>query len=187
MPGTLNSRQIGFQETDIVSIAKPVTKKSIQLRKAEDIHSVLEDLYACAQSGRKGPVLLDLPMCLQREGVVLKKNIKKVKNTKIKITNIDKIYKVIKTSKRPVVLVGGGVRYSNAVNEFNNLIKLLNIPVVSSWSGVDSIDSNNKLYYGHVGVYGSRAANFIIQNSDCVLSLGSRLDTRITGGNLNIY
>ena len=66
MPGTLSSRQIGFQETDIVSIAKPVTKKSIQLSKAENIYSVLEDLYTCAQSGRKGPVLLDLPMCLQR-------------------------------------------------------------------------------------------------------------------------
>lgn len=182
MPGTSNSRQIGFQETDIVSIAKPITKKSIQLRKAEDIYSVLEDLYTCAQSGRKGPVLLDLPMCLQRQGIVLRKNIKSKKNTKIKIANISEIFKIIKKAKRPVILSGGGVRYSNAVNEFNNLIKIFNIPVVSSWSGVDTIDSKNKLYYGHVGVYGSRAANFIIQNSDCVLSLGSRLDTRITGG-----
>ena len=70
-----------------------------------------------------------------------KKNIKSKKNTKIKIANISKIFKIIKNAKRPVILSGGGVRYSNAVNEFNNLIKIFNIPVVSSWSGVDTIDS----------------------------------------------
>ena len=69
------SRQIGFQETDIVSISKPITKKSVQLKKAEDIYNVLNDLYNCSQSGRKGPVLLDFPMCLQRKGVVLNKKI----------------------------------------------------------------------------------------------------------------
>ena len=183
MPGTSNSRQIGFQETDIVSISQPITKKSVQLKKAEDIYNVLNDLYSCAQSGRKGPVLLDLPMCLQREGVVLnKKIVNKQKYKKVKLFDINKIYNLIKQSERPVILTGGGVRYSNSVKELNKLIKYLNIPVVSSWSGADTIDSNNKLYYGHVGVYGSRAANFIIQNSDCILSLGSRLDTRITGG-----
>ncbi|MBF96025.1 MAG: acetolactate synthase [Pelagibacterales bacterium] len=183
MPGTSNSRQIGFQETDIVSISKPITKKSIQLKKAEDIYKVLNDLYNCSQSGRRGPVLLDLPMCLQRKGVVQsKKIINKPKHQKIKLSDINKIYKIIKYSERPVILSGGGVRYSNSVKELNKLIKYLKIPVVSSWSGTDTISSNNKLYYGHVGVYGSRAANFIIQNSDCILSLGSRLDTRITGG-----
>ncbi len=183
MPGTSRSRQIGFQETDIVSISKPVTKKSIQLKKAEDIHKTLDDLYYCANTGRKGPVLLDLPMCLQRKGVVNKKTskIKKIFK-KTRLLDIENIYKLLKTSKRPVILTGGGVRYSNSVKEFNELIKTLKIPVVSTWSGIDTIDSGNKIYYGHVGVYGSRAANFIIQNSDCVLSLGSRLDTRITGG-----
>ena len=183
MPGTLGSRQIGFQETDIVSISKPVTKKSVQLKKADDIYKVLDDLYNCANSDRKGPVLLDLPMCLQRKGVVHKKNSKVKAKSKIsRVSDIESIYKLLKKSSRPVILTGGGVRYSNAVKEFNSLIKALKIPVVSSWSGVDTIDSRNKLYFGHVGVYGSRAANFIVQNSDCLLSLGSRLDTRITGG-----
>ena len=136
MPGTSNSRQIGFQETDIVSIAKPITK-SIQLRKAEDIYSIRRFIYLCAIR-KKRTVLLDLPMC-QLQGIVLRKY--KAKNTKIKIANISKIFKIIKNAKRPVILSGGGVRYSNAVNEFNNLIKNFNIPVVSSWSGVDTIDS----------------------------------------------
>ena len=78
MPGTMGSRQIGFQETDIVSIAKPITKKAIQLKKNDNILDVMNDLYNCAQSGRKGPVLLDLPMCLQRN-IVVKKESKKAK------------------------------------------------------------------------------------------------------------
>ena len=106
----------------------------------------------------------------------------KARSKKSRFIDIESVYRLLKKSSRPVILTGGGVRYSNAVKEFNSLVKALKIPVVSSWSGVDTIDFKNKLYFGHVGVYGSRAANFIVQNSDCLLSLGSRLDTRITGG-----
>ena len=123
MPGTFGSRQIGFQETDIVSISKPVTKKSIQLKKAEDIYYILDDLYNRANSGRKGPVLLDLPMCLQRKGVIFKNNAKsKYKPKKSRIINIANIFKLLKLEK--TVILTGGVRYSNSVKEFNNLIKL---------------------------------------------------------------
>ena len=72
MPGTSDSRQIGFQETDIVSIAKPITKKAVQLKSSDNILDVLDDLYKCSQSGRAGPVLLDLPMCMQRN--IVKRN-----------------------------------------------------------------------------------------------------------------
>ncbi len=187
--GTKGPRQIGFQETDIVSIAKPITKKALQLRKANKIYDVLNDLYDCSQTGRSGPVLLDLPMCLQKQVVNIKSksNFLKPSSKTIVLTNIQKIIKLLRSSKRPVIISGGGVRYSNAVNEFNNIIKHLSIPVVTTWSGMDTIDGKNKLYYGNIGVYGSRAANFIIQNSDCILSLGSRLDTRITGGNPNTF
>ena len=128
-------------------------------------------------------------LCVYKEkGVVHKKNSKVKAKSKIsRVSDIESIYRLLKKSSRPVILTGEEVRYSNAVKEFNSLIKALKIPVVSSWSGVDTIDSKNKLYFGHVGVYGSRAANFIVQNSDCLLSLGSRLDTRITGGKPNFY
>tara|TARA_A100001011_G_scaffold397662_1_gene499407 strand:+ start:690 stop:2525 length:1836 start_codon:yes stop_codon:yes gene_type:complete len=184
MPNTLESRQIGFQETDIVSISKPITKKSYQLKKNDNIYKVLEDLYNCAQHGRKGPVLLDLPMCLQRN--IVKNNNKSKRNKKLK-TNIskkivNKIFNIINYSKRPVIIAGGGIRNSGSAEKFNKLIKKLNIPVVTTWSGMDVIDSNNSLYFGNIGVYGSRAANFCIQNADAIISIGSRLDTRITGG-----
>ena len=184
MPGTKQSRQIGFQETDIVSIAKPITKKAVQLKSSDNILDVLDDLYKCSQSGRAGPVLLDLPMCMQRN-IVKRKIYKDNKNeyaVKAKTKSIKKIFKIINESQRPIIIAGGGIRYSNAVNEFNMLIKKLNIPIVTTWSGIDTIDHKSPLYYGHIGVYGSRAANFCVQNSDCIISLGSRLDTRITGG-----
>ena len=185
MPDTMQSRQIGFQETDIVSIAKPITKKAVQLKNSDNILEVLDDLYKCSQSGRAGPVLLDLPMCMQRN-IVKRKIYKDNKNeytVKAKIKPIKKIFKIINEAQRPIIVAGGGIRYSNAVHEFNILIKKLNIPVVTTWSGIDTIDHKSPLYYGHIGVYGSRAANFCVQNSDCIISLGSRLDTRITGGN----
>jgi len=184
MPGTKQSRQIGFQETDIVSIAKPITKKAVQLKSSDNILDVLDDLYKCSQSGRAGPVLLDLPMCMQRN-IVKRKIYKDNKNeyaVKAKTKSIKKIFKIINESQRPIIVAGGGIRYSNAVNEFNMLIKKLNIPIVTTWSGIDTIDHKSPLFYGHIGVYGSRAANFCVQNSDCIISLGSRLDTRITGG-----
>jgi len=182
MRGTKNSRQIGFQETDIVSISKPLTKLSIQLKNEKDILYILEKLFYISQKGRQGPVLLDLPMNFQR--LPVPKNLKKFNPPKLKHMKINykNIVDLFKGSKRPVILSGGGVRYSAGVKEFNSLIKLLKIPIVTSWSGVDTISYSNKNYIGHVGVYGSRSGNFTIQNADLILSLGSRLDTRITGG-----
>ena len=189
MKGTKNSRQIGFQETDIVSIAKPLTKSSIQLKNAKQIFSILNSLYEIAQSGRQGPVLLDIPMNLQR--VVLPRKNQNFKKTLIKKNKLKKtthnrkifnIIKLLKTSKQPVIIAGGGIRYSKAEKTFNKLIEFIGLPVVTTWSGMDSIGYNNKHHIGHVGVYGARSANFAVQNSDLVISIGSRLDTRITGG-----
>ena len=79
-------------------------------------------------------------------------------------------------------MLGGGVKVSKSENKLYKFLKKFNLPVITTWSGVDLIESNNSKYIGNVGVYGSRAANFTVQNSDLLLCLGSRLDTRITGG-----
>ena len=184
---TKKVRQVGFQETDIVSIAKPITKFAYQLKNENEIKYVLEKAYYIAQTGRPGPVLIDIPMDLQRKII----DPKKLKSFKPKIAKINKpnllnkineIIKHLKKSKRPVIILGGGIRISKTIKLLNLFLKKFNIPVVTTWSGVDSITHDNKNYIGNIGVYGSRAANFVIQNSDFVLSLGSRLDTRITGG-----
>ena len=184
---TKKVRQVGFQETDIVSIAKPITKFAYQLKNQNEIRYILEKAYHISQEGRPGPVLIDIPMDLQRK-LINPNKLRSFKQKKTK-TNIKKltmqIYKIIsflKKSKRPVIILGGGIRLSKTTRELQIFLKKLNIPIVTTWSGVDSIKHNNKKYIGNIGVYGSRAANFVIQNSDFVLSLGSRLDTRITGG-----
>ncbi len=182
---TLKVRQVGFQETDIVNISKPITKFSYKINKASEIRYILEKSYFIATTGRPGPVLLDIPMDLQR----VKINPKKLKPFKPKIVKninlknkIKLIIKKINKSERPVIILGGGIKYAKAEKYLNKFLEKFNIPVVSTWSGVDLIDHSNKKYIGNIGVYGSRAANFTIQNSDLVLSLGSRLDTRVTGG-----
>ncbi len=184
---TKKVRQIGFQETDIVSMAKPITKFAYQLKNENEIRYVLEKAYYISQEGRPGPVLIDIPMDLQRK-VINPNKLKSFKINKTKITNkklskqINEIITFLKKSKRPVIILGGGVRISKTIKELQIFLEKFNIPIVTTWSGVDSIKHDNKNYIGNIGVYGSRSANFVIQNSDFVLSLGSRLDTRITGG-----
>ena len=184
---TKKVRQVGFQETDIVSMAKPITKFSYQLKNENEIKYVLEKAYYISQSGRPGPVLIDIPMDLQRKIIDPNKlksfrpNNFKLKKQKL-IKNISDVINLLKKSKRPVIILGGGIRVSQTMKDLSIFLKKINIPLVTTWSGVDSITHDRKNYIGNIGVYGSRAANFVIQNSDFVLSLGSRLDTRITGG-----
>ena len=184
---TKKVRQVGFQETDIIAMAKPITKFTYQLKHENEIKYVLEKAFHISQEGRPGPVLIDIPMNLQRKIVdpkklrsfyVKKKTIKKQKL----INQINKVLSHLKKSKRPVIIIGGGIRISKTCKELLVFLKGMNIPLITTWSGVDAITHDHKNYIGSVGVYGSRAANFVIQNSDFVLSLGSRLDTRITGG-----
>ena len=178
-------RQVGFQETDIVTISKPITKFSYKLNDPSEIKYILEKSYHIATTGRPGPVLLDIPMDLQRKKINFNK-LKSFKTKKEKRKKIDKklnyIIKQIKKAQKPVLILGGGIKYAKAEKKLNLFLKKINIPIVTTWSGVDLIDHDEKKYIGNIGVYGSRAANFTVQNSDLILSLGSRLDTRVTGG-----
>ena len=185
--GTKKTRQVGFQETDIVSITKPITKFSYQLKNPNEIRYVLEKACYLAQSGRPGPVVIDIPMNFQKADIQ-KNKLKKFIPPRVNINknllkkNIKKINFLLKKSLRPVVLLGGGIKIAKVEKKIKNFLKKINIPAVSTWSGVDIIDHENKNYIGNVGVYGSLAANFAVQTSDLLLCLGSRLDTRITGG-----
>ena len=185
---TKKVRQVGFQETDFVSIVKPITKFAYQLKSPNEIKYVLDKAFYLANEGRPGPVLIDIPMDFQRSKINLKKlksfkQPKKKTNKKKNIFNyIYKIKDLLNKSARPILIVGGGIRISNSINELEKFLKNIDIPIVTTWSGLDTIDYYNKNYIGCIGVYGSRAANFAVQNSDLVLNFGSRLDTRITGG-----
>ena len=184
---TKKVRQVGFQETDIISMAKPITKFAYQLKHENEIKYILQKAYFIAQSGRPGPVLIDIPMDLQRKKITPKKlksfYLKRKKKKKEKlIRQIKETLKHLKKAKRPVIIIGGGIRISKTTKDLNFFLRNFDIPLVTTWSGVDSISHDSKNYIGNIGVYGSRSANFVVQNSDFVLSLGTRLDTRITGG-----
>ncbi|MBI5456753.1 thiamine pyrophosphate-binding protein [Candidatus Kaiserbacteria bacterium] len=184
-----NPRQVGFQETDIISIAKPVTKYARAVEYPEDIRYVLEEAIYIARSGRPGPVLVDIPIDVQMANI----EPSKLKSFSPKDTpklhpsatvfkkKVKRIVALLAQAKRPVILLGGGVRIAGAENAARDLSLRIGAPVVLSWSGFDLLPDNFPLLVGHVGIYGSRGANFTVQNADLVLSIGSRLDTRQTG------
>lgn len=178
----LEIRQLGFQETDIVNIVKPITKYAVRITNKNSIKYELEKAFYLAKNGRKGPVLLDIPMDIQRSDISFD-TLEEFTPYDIKTSNIkiDKVISYINSSTRPVFLLGGGIRLSNSTKILNNILNILNIPVVTSLMGKDSIQSDIKNYMGMIGTYGNRSANFTIANSDLIIALGTRLDTRQTG------
>jgi acetolactate synthase-1/2/3 large subunit len=185
---TTNPRQVGFQEMPVVESFKHFTKYATKLDNAEDLENVLRDMFFSLKSNRPGPVLLDIPV-----------NIQNTLRGPIKIFDyhsgfytpyvfpIKTLNSKLLKSKRPLILLGHGVRLSGAINEAKKLIEKLNIPFVVSWGGIDLLPHDHPLFVGDIGVYGSRKGNFAIQNCDLLISIGSRLDTRQTGGDLKTF
>ena len=171
------TRQIGVQEINIIDLVKPITKyaKTILDPKMIDIH--LNESYEKMTEGKPGPVWLDVPLDIQSKYIDLK-DIKKFKSQKsIKKININfsLIEKSIKKSLRPVLVIGNGLHISKSETEFRKLLKIFNIPVISSWNASDVLKSSDKLYVGRMGIFGDRASNFAVENSDLIIALGTRL------------
>ena len=184
-----NVRQAGFQETDIVSMVKPITKAAKKVESFEDLKDTLHEFYLIATSGRMGPVLIDIPMDVQQIEVP-KNKIEKIISTKPALPKVEKIKKIenfFNDSKRPLLLFGAGIGLSGMQNEVINWINTNKIPFVSSWNGMTYFNHENENYYGHIGVYGNRGSNNIIQNCDALMILGSRLDNRQRGSNVDKF
>ncbi len=174
-------RQWGFQENDIVSMAKPITKYAKLIDRAEDICFELEKAYSLATSGRPGPVLLDIPMDVQRMKVPQKMKHYVAEPLKCEINKISSLISLLKKSKRPAILLGGGVWLADAVKEAKELARVLKrVPFFVTWNMIDYYDP--KFFGGKVGTFGGDGRNFGIQNCDLLLGIGSRIPGRITGG-----
>jgi len=177
-------RQLGFQETDIVSMAEPITKKCFRVITAESIPAILQEAYKICISDRPGPVLIDLPMNLQRveiEAEVPQKILaNKYKDIDI-LSELKQLVEAIKLAKRPLVLAGAGINCAQAKQEFLKFIELINIPVVTSLLGLDVLAFDHPLRVGFIGSYGNRWANIALGTCDLLLVIGSRLDIRQTG------
>lgn len=187
-------RQVGFQETPIVEIVSSITKYAKQVRNAKDIRYELEKAWFLCQEGRPGPVLLDMPIDVQKEEIDPDELFgfdpeveKTVFDMSFVNLQIDTLIEDLERSKRPVILVGGGVWIANAVQELLAVAGELKIPCLPTFNALDIVTSDFKFYGGRIGTNGSRAGNFALQNSDLLLAVGCRISGRITGGNLKTF
>lgn len=182
-------RQLGFQEMDVISVTKPITKYAKLLDKAEEVRYELEKAVYFALEGRKGPVLLDIPMNIQRteiEPESLRGFVPKQKETHVP-ENIDQAFSFIREAKRPMLLVGAGCQDKESLPLLDSFLQHSQIPVVTSLLGRGIIDETYPHYLGMIGSYGNRCANMGIANSDVLIVLGSRLDTRQTGAKIDSF
>jgi len=176
-------RQLGYQETDIVSIVKSITKSAMMAMSEKEMTMMLRKSISIAKADRPGPVLLDIPTDIQRREVDTKElTIKPVvsSNPHANSDEIDQALHLIKNSRRPVALIGGGVRAAESCQLLLEFINRFQIPVVVSLRGKDALPHNHPLFVGFIGSYGNRYANLTLANSDLVIALGSRLDSRQT-------
>jgi acetolactate synthase-1/2/3 large subunit len=187
-------RQVGFQESDQVGCFEPVTKYSVMVTKPEDIRYELEKAVHIMKSGRPGPVHLDIPIDVAKAEVEPECLLGYDETINSKIYNVEAVEKQVdefisdlRQSKRPVLMIGGGVRLAKAESDILELGRILKIPVYPTWNALDIICSDYKYYGGRIGTYGGAGRNFGIQNSDLLLAIGSRISGRITGGNIHSF
>lgn len=181
----LDLRQLGDQEWNIVSTVDSMTKYAHMIKNPNEIKYVLQKALYLATSGRPGPCWIDVPLDIQgaiidtddliefnEDELDIDLGVKVTKDT------IENVISKLKSAKRPVIYAGSAIRTNNAHDEFLKLVNKLQIPVVNAWNATDSLEYDNKLTVGCGGSFGDRPANFAVQNSDLILSLGCRLSTR---------
>lgn len=185
-------RQVGFQEINIVDMVKPITKYAARVDDINKIRYEFEKALYFAKEGRPGPVLLDLPFNTQKaevdwDNLARYSPEKKFVNYDLLEKKVDQTLESLYNSERPVLILGAGVKIANAEKKVRDLIERLGVPVTPSWGGMDILPHNHPYFSEGFGVSHNRTGNFAVQNSDLIISLGSRLDTRQTGAKRNTF
>ena len=187
--GQVPSNLIGndaFQEADIVGITRPITKHNFLVRDVKDLASTIKKAFYIASTGRPGPVLVDLPKDIiaaeceyeypkEVEIRGYKPTVKGHKN------QIKKAAKIIKTAKRPLLYVGGGVVMADAAKELTEFARKNNIPVTNTLLGLGSFPGTDPQFLGMLGMHGTYYANQAVNNCDVLIAVGARFDDRVTG------
>lgn len=181
-------RQLGDQEADIVAIMRPITKYAISVADPRQVRFHLEKAMYLATSGRLGPVWLDFPLDIQSAMIdedtqqIYDPAEDRLEFDHIRIGEVaSEILSRVQSAKRPVILAGAGIRLAGACDIFRTLIDQLQVPVLAAWDAIDIIPSDHPLYAGRPSTLGQRAANFVFQNADLLLSIGCRLNLRQIG------
>jgi len=185
-------RQMGFQETDTVEICKPITKYAVKITSAARIRFELEKAVHIAKSQRSGPVLVDIPDDIQRTEIdpdQLEPFVpdRKTESPLAQGEEIDKLLELLSASKRPVVILGWGVRLSKAEAEAQKFIDSIDFPVALTWGATDILPFDHPLTVSSFGTHGTRSGNFAVQNADLIFAIGTRLDTHEAGSSLSSF
>lgn len=172
-------RMWGVQGYDSTASVEKVTKYSVRVTNPADVLFELEKAYHIASTGRPGPVWVDVPMDIQAARIerdALRIFVPDARRVADDINaRVDQAIALLDQAERPVLWLGNGVRLSGAANRVAGFVEQLGVPTLVSWAGIDLLDSEHPLVFGRAGVYGQRAANFVLQNADLVIAIGTRL------------
>lgn len=174
-----------FQEADIVGITMPITKHSYLVRKAEDLPRIIHEAFYIANTGRKGPVLIDIPKDVSAQKGLFKPvrevNLRGYNPTVVpNRMQIDKLLQALEEAERPVILAGGGIVHAGAHEELYEFVTRTEIPITTTLLGLGGFPSGHELHMGMPGMHGTYTANKALQNADLLINFGARFDDRVT-------
>lgn len=193
LKGDLAIRQQGFQELDIVEVARSLTKYAVRVDSSDDLLRELHKALSTSLSGRQGPVLLDIPNDVQRAEIP-DALVEKWLNMPLEISSgpeigkseLKKIEALCNDAQRPLICIGGGARWADSMDEWLAEADTLGIPYVSTLMGHERVIARSN-YFNMIGSYGNREANWAVQNCDLLLVVGARLDVRQTGSDVDDF
>jgi acetolactate synthase-1/2/3 large subunit len=181
--GQTGVRQVGFQETPIVEMARPVTKFARKINNESNLGEILNEALEAMTSGRPGPVLIDIPDDILRSNLseVRKYNFPPIYTQPTSDKQLSSLQDTILSSQRPVVVLGAGLNVSQSRQAVPDMISKLGIPAVATWGAADLVSPDHEMFFGLFGTHGQRLANLIVQNADLIIGFGTKLDTKSTG------
>jgi acetolactate synthase I/II/III large subunit len=183
-------RQLGDQEADITALVRPITKYAVMVTDPKTIRLHLDRAVNLANTGRPGPVWLDIPLDVQAstidEGSIATDGSggDRVQADDMNLRRqVSAVVDRLRTAERPVILAGAGIRLARAADLFRRVVESLGVPVQTAWDAIDILPSDHPLYAGRPGTVGQRGANFILQNTDMLICIGCRMNARQIGYN----
>ncbi|MFP4655568.1 MAG: acetolactate synthase large subunit [Methanohalobium sp.] len=187
--GQVPSFMIGndaFQEANITGITMPITKHNYLVQDANDLPRIIKEAFHIASTGRKGPVLIDIPKDITSQEIDFyypeNVELRGYKPTyKGNLQQVKRASELIEKSKKPVIYAGGGIINSNASEELKEFAEKINAPVTTTLTGIGGFPGNHPQFIGMLGMHGTKYANYAIQESDLVIAVGARFDDRVTG------
>ncbi len=175
-----------FQEADIVGITRPCTKHNYLVKDVNDLARTVKEAFYIARSGRPGPVLVDLPKDVLQAKAEFKypaeaRMLSYNPTVSAHLGQVEKAFKLMRESERPVLYVGGGVIHSEAATTLRQVAEAMAIPVTATLMGLGGFPGTHKLWMGMLGMHGTYTSNMAVANSDCLIAVGARFDDRVTG------